>query len=98
MQPMAQQPLQMQQQPMQMMYDSPIPGNAPPTIVIDTSPQAMQQSGYEGNGQMQMQMQRRNVTPRARANSPRGSGNSRGPISIPGFNPATSRVTVQKLG
>jgi hypothetical protein len=60
-------PMQMQQQtPLTQVqgggfYNSPVPGNAPPTIVVDTSPQAMQQSGYEAP--MSIQMQPMNMQP-----------------------------------
>ena len=74
MQPMMpqQQPMQMQQQPPLTQvqeggfYNSPIPGNAPPTIVVDTSPQAMQQSGYEASMNIQpmsVQMQPMQMQP-----------------------------------
>ena len=95
--------VQMMSQPPPTIYQSPVPGGGPPTIVVDTSPQAMHQSGYEMNMQQGGNTSRRHTTPRARANSPRGpfgsgpSSSSRGPIHIPGFN-ASSKVTVQKLG
>ena len=99
-------------QPTPIIYQSPIPGNAPPTIVIDTSPQAMQQAGYEANLQQQQQQQggssfggmgptnRRHTTPRARASSPRGPkgpSGPRGPTTIEGYS-ANAKVTIQKLG
>jgi hypothetical protein len=99
-------------QPTPIIYQSPIPGNAPPTIVIDTSPQAMQQAGYEANLQQQQggssfgqrgPTNRRHTTPRARASSPRGPfgprgpSGPRGPTTIEGYS-ANAKVTIQKLG
>jgi hypothetical protein len=96
---MSYQPMMMQQHMIQqpMMMNTMIPG-APPTFVVDTSPQAMIQSGFDpvqnvnpsGGGP-------RNRTHR----QSRGGGTSQGPPP-PGPPPPSSsanvRVTVQKLG
>jgi hypothetical protein len=101
-QPMGQTMMQPMGQPMiqpAMMMNTVIPG-APPTFVVDTSPQAMMQSGFEpvqnvnpsGGGH-------RNRTHR----QPRSGGMSQGPSQsqAPAPSPSPSanvRVTVQKLG
>jgi hypothetical protein len=87
--------------PQPIVYQSPTP-QTPTTIVIDTSPQAMEQSGYQesmqaaargmpvmGSGQAGG---RRHTTPRARAMSPR-----RGPASVGGYT-AGAKITINKLG
>jgi hypothetical protein len=88
--------------PQPIVYQAPAP-NAPTTIVIDTSPQAMEQSGYQepmqaaargvpvmGSGQAGGA--RRHTTPRARPMSPR-----RGPASVGGYT-AGAKITINKLG
>ena len=113
---MMQMPMQMpQQMPMQMpiqqggqyttphpiIYSSPVP-HGQPTIVIDTSAQAMQQGGYLDTYQEASRGQpvmgggsRRRQTPRGRATSPsarKGVTFGDGPIA------ASTKVTVSKLG
>ena len=117
-QPMIQQQPMMQQQPMVLppqqggafqyvipqpiVYQAPIP-QGPPTIVIDTSPQTMQQGGfmesYEDARRGQPVMgsfgaKSRHQTPRGRAASPPKKGVTFGgePLS------SGSKVTVNKLG
>ena len=83
-------------------YQAPVP-NAPNTIVIDTSPHAMDQAGFQEEMQAAARGMpvmgggmRRHTTPRARAESPR-----RGPASVDGMSPqsiAKARITINKLG
>jgi hypothetical protein len=97
------QPMQMVQQggqysiPHPIVYSSPVP-HGQPTIVVDTSAQAMQQGGYldtyqdASRGRSVMGGGRRQ-TPRGRATSPKKAvtfGDS--PIS------SSTKVTVSKLG
>jgi len=73
-------------------HRAPVP-NGPPTIVIDTSPRMMNQSGLAFQS-------RRNVTPRARAGSPRpqrATGGGRSSMVVDGLT-ANSKITVNKLG
>jgi hypothetical protein len=73
-------------------YRAPVP-NGPPTIVIDTSPRMMNQGGLSFQS-------RRNVTPRARAGSPRpqrATGGGRSSMIVEGLT-ANSKITVNKLG
>ena len=104
-------PLMYQQQPytiqQPVMYQPPFP-QGPQTIVIDTSPMAMQQGGYleeleEANngvpvmGRRSQQMSRRHTTPRARATSPQAR--QKGGMSFGGEPLHTSqKITVQKMG
>ena len=84
-------------------YTNAIPGNQPPTIVIDTSPQAMNEDGYQGALQQAVRgvpvmgggsAGGRRTTPRARDGSPR-----RGPSTVGGMMPnANQRITIQKMG
>ena len=90
--PMVQQPT---------IYQSPIP-QGPPTVVIDTSPQAMQKGGFMGSYEQARQGEpvmgsfgasSRHKTPRGRAVSPKKvSFGDDGPVS-----PMT-KITVSKLG
>ena len=83
-------------------YQAPVP-NAPNTIVIDTSPHAMDQAGFQEEMQAAARGMpvmgggmRRHTTPRARAESPR-----RGPASLGGMTPqsmAKAKITINKLG
>jgi DNA-directed RNA polymerase II subunit RPB2 len=83
-------------------YSSPLPGvNAPPTIVVDTTPRMMQEGGYmedqyAAEGGMPVMgggNQRRHITPRQRAMSPR-----RGPAMIGGqAAPKNAQYTITKL-
>lgn len=87
--------------PQPILYQAPAP-NAPTTIVIDTSPQAMEQSGYQepmqaaarGAPVMGGGNARRHITPRQRPMSPR-----RGPASVGGgaYTPG-AKITINKLG
>ena len=83
--------------PHPLVYGSPVP-NGQPTIVIDTSAQAMQQGGYLDTYQEATRGQPvmgRRQTPRGRATSPnarKGVTFGDGPIA-----PST-KVTVSKLG
>jgi hypothetical protein len=109
MQPMmAMQPM-MSMQPVQML-NAPIPG-APPTFVVDTSPQAMMANGFQPPTQsrnMQPQQSENNGRPRTRRSNNR-HGYSQGQSG--GYQPqqhqepqqqsqsgANVRVTIQKLG
>jgi DNA-directed RNA polymerase II subunit RPB2 len=85
--------------PQSILYQAPAP-NAPTTIVIDTSPQAMEQSGYQepmqaaARGVPVMGGGRRHTTPRQRPMSPR-----RGPASVGGgAYTAGAKITINKLG
>jgi hypothetical protein len=96
-------------QPVQML-NAPIPG-APPTFVVDTSPQAMMANGFQPPTQsrnMQPQQSENNGRPRTRRSNNR-HGYSQGQSG--GYQPqqhqepqqqsqsgANVRVTIQKLG
>ena len=71
--------------------------NGPPTITIDTSPQAMSASFEDYKAATQgvpvMGGSGNRVTPRARAASPRKGMSSGGQTITP-----TTKVTIQKLG
>jgi DNA-directed RNA polymerase II subunit RPB2 len=99
MMPMQQQMMQQQMMPQAMMMNTVIPG-APPTFVVDTSPQAMMQSGFEpvqntnpsGGGQ-------RNRTQRQHRSGGMSQGPSQSQAPAPSPSPSANvRVTVQKLG
>jgi DNA-directed RNA polymerase II subunit RPB2 len=90
--------------PQPIVYQAHTP-QAPTTIVIDTSPQAMEQSGYQEPMQAAARGTpvmgggaaggaRRHTTPRARPMSPR-----RGPASVGGMNITPgAKITINKLG
>jgi hypothetical protein len=114
-QPMMQQQPMLQQQPMvqqggafqyvipqPIVYQAPVP-QGPPTIVIDTSPQTMQQGGFMESYEQARQGQpvmgsfgakSRHQTPRGRAVSPPKKGVTFGgePLN------SGAKVTVNKLG
>jgi DNA-directed RNA polymerase II subunit RPB2 len=87
----------------QQMYPAPM-AQGPPTIVIDTSPRAMQQGGFldelhEANNGVPVMGRRsqRHTTPRARGASPQAR--QKGGMSFGGEPLATSqRITIQKMG
>uniref|UniRef100_A0A6C0DRD5 DNA-directed RNA polymerase n=1 Tax=viral metagenome TaxID=1070528 RepID=A0A6C0DRD5_9ZZZZ len=92
------QPYTMQQQEI---LPSPVP-NGPPTIVIDTSPQAMAYSGFmedqqtAARGGVVMGASRRNTTPRNRGISP--NARSRGPPTVSGKSYESGmKVTIKKI-
>jgi len=84
--------------PAPIIYSAPIPAG-PPTIVIDTSPQAM--VGFQDDLQQAVrgvpvmgQSGGRRTTPRARDGSPR-----RAPATVSGSQVSpTAKITIQKLG
>ena len=102
-------PLMYQQMmPMQpMMVPAPMAGG-PPTIVIDTSPVAMQNGGFldelheaqRGVPVMgRRSLERRHTTPRARGSSPQARPAQRGGMSFGGEPLSTGqKITVQKMG
>ena len=80
--------------PQPIIYNSPVP-NGQPTIVVDTSAQAMQQGGYLDTYQEASRgkpVMGRRQTPRGRAASPKKVSFGDGPIA------ASTKVTVSKLG
>ena len=83
--------------PHPLVYASPVP-HGQPTIVVDTSAQAMQQGGYldtyqQAAGGQPVMGRQRHQTPRGRATSPKKSVTfGDGPIA------ASTKVTVSKLG
>ena len=93
-------PVMQVSQPQTVMVNSIIPG-APPTFMVDTTPQAMMQSGFEPVEQFgPMQNQPRNRSPsrsqRPRAmNQPQGQPQSQAPAPS---SSANVKITVQKLG
>jgi formin 2 len=103
---MYQQPYIMQPQ---MVYQAPM-AQGPPTIVIDTSPRAMQQGGFldelhEANSGVPVMgrrsMDRRHTTPRAnpRGVSPQARPSQKGGMSFGGEPLSTGqKITVQKMG
>jgi DNA-directed RNA polymerase II subunit RPB2 len=101
---MYQQPYVMQPQ---MVYQAPM-AQGPPTIVIDTSPRAMQQGGFldelhEANSGVPVMgrrsMDRRHTTPRARGASPQARPSQKGGMSFGGEPLSTGqKITVQKMG
>jgi DNA-directed RNA polymerase II subunit RPB2 len=82
-------------------YTGAIPGGAPPTILVDTSPRAMASDGYQEAVQQAARgvpvmggAGGRRTTPRARDGSPR-----RGPSTVGGMNPGPGqKITIQKMG
>ena len=90
----------------QMMYPAPM-AQGPPTIVIDTSPMAMQQGGFldelhEARSGIPVMgrrsMDRRHTTPRARGGSPQARPSQKG-MSFGGEPLSTGqKITVQKMG
>ena len=100
---MYQQPYMVQQP---MMYQAPM-AQGPPTIVIDTSPMAMQQGGFLDELQEarsgvpvmgRRSMDRRHTTPRANARAASPQARSKG-ISFGGEPLSTGqRITIQKMG
>ena len=101
---MYQQPYVMQPQ---MIYQAPM-AQGPPTIVIDTSPRAMQQGGFldelhEANSGVPVMgrrsLDRRHTTPRARGASPQARPSQKGGMSFGGEPLSTGqKITVQKMG
>jgi hypothetical protein len=91
--------------PPAVMVNSIIPG-APPTFMIDTSPQAMIQSGLEplqnmnpsGGGQSRNRTQRANRGVRFAQEGPPQQGQGQGQAQGPAPPSANVKVTVQKLG
>jgi hypothetical protein len=83
--------------PQPIVYTSPVP-NGPPTFVVDTSAQAMQQGGYletyqQAAGGMPVMGRRQHQTPRGRASSPK-----RG-VTFGGEQVSSStKIMVSKLG
>jgi DNA-directed RNA polymerase II subunit RPB2 len=88
--------------PAPILYTNSIPGNVPPTIVIDTSAPAMANDGYQevlqnavrGVPVMGTAAGGRRTTPRARDGSPRRTPSTVGGMSVS----PTSKITVNKLG
>jgi hypothetical protein len=91
-----------------MMYQAPM-AQGPPTIVIDTSPMAMQQGGFLDELQearsgvpvmgRRSMMDRRHTTPRARGASPQARTSQKGGMSFGGEPLSTGqKITVQKMG
>jgi hypothetical protein len=79
-----------------MMVNSIIPG-APPTFMIDTSPQAMMANGFDPLPNVNPSGGGRNRTQRASRGGGSMQQQQQGPAAPPAAN-ANVRVTVQKLG
>jgi len=92
----------------QMIYQAPMAGGAPPTIVIDTSPRAMQQGGFldelhEANNGVPVMgrrsQERRHTTPHSRNRGVSPQARQKGGMSFGGEPLNTGqRITVQKMG